>query len=258
MRHSALVLGLVAISAVSLTGCGSDRAPGASSTEFGYAIECKKPTGDRAPLELRAGEVRQAYDLCLQPKKIAYEGRPAKIIWGQTAPLGPVIAELHQNAQGKPAMEVTGGRNTYQMTLQVGSERIAFNFSASGLDAVSATPRNVVDTSTDFTGELVVPSLRGLGYTDSRGRGTDYGYENSQSTYANSGAAYDEATKESRARETGEGRMVLSIESVNSQTGEIAGSFKSKQSSGLAVLPGEVDVEGRFIGTFKPKKESAS
>lgn len=256
MKHSVLILGLAAVGLAALTGCASDRSPGASSTEFGYSINCKKPTGDRGPLPLKAGEVRKAYDLCLQPAKIAYEGRPVKIIWGQTAPLGPVIAELHRDTDGKPALEVIGGRNTYQLTLQSGSERIAFNFSAYNLDAKAAQSRDVIDTSTDFTGDLVVPSLRGLGYTDSRGRGTDAGYENSQSTYANSGGNYDKATAESRARVTGEGKMTLSIESVNSQTGEIAGTFKSKQNSGLAIFPGELDVEGRFIGTFKPKPEA--
>jgi photosystem II oxygen-evolving enhancer protein 1 len=255
MKQSLLFLGLAAVGLAALTGCASDRSPGATSTEFGYAIECKKPTGDRAPLQLKAGEVRKAYDLCLQPKRIAYEGKPVRLIWGQTAPL-EVIAELRRGEDGKPAIEVTGGRNTYQMTLQSGSERIAFNFSAYNLDAKAAQARDLVDTSTNFSGELVVPSLRGLGYTDARGRGTDAGYENSQSTYATSGAQFDKATEESRARATGEGKMTLSVESVNSQTGEIAGTFKSKQSSGLAIHPGELDVEGRFVGTFKPVKES--
>lgn len=255
MRHSVLISGLTALSIVALTGCASDRTPGASSTEFGYAIQCKKPEGDRTPLSLKTGEVRQAYDLCLQPEKISYEGRPTKIIWGQTAPLGPVIAELSRDEAGKPKIEVTGGRNTYQLTLQSGSERIAFNFSASGMEAESPISRDVVDTSTDFKGDLVVPSLRGLGYTDSRGRGSDAGYDQSQGTYAG-GSKYDQATEESRNRKTGSGEIVLSIDSVNSQTGEIAGTFKSKQDSGVAVITGELDVVGRFVGTFKPKKAS--
>jgi photosystem II oxygen-evolving enhancer protein 1 len=253
MKHSGLILGLAALSVAALTGCASDRSPGATATEFGYSIQCKEPTDGRAPLPLKAGQVLQTYDLCLQPKSIAYGGRPVKIIWGQTAPLGPVIAELSRGSDGKPVIEVTGGRNTYQLTLQQGSERIAFNFSAYNLEAKASQANDKIDTSTDFSGELVVPTLRGLGYTDSRGRGTDAGYETSQATYADSGEQFAKGTEESRARETGEGKMVLSIQSVNPQTGEIAGTFKSVQSSGLAIHPEELEVEGRFIGTFKPK-----
>ncbi|AGY56450.1 photosystem II manganese-stabilizing protein [Gloeobacter kilaueensis] len=257
MRHSVLLLGLAALGIVSLAGCSSDRTPGATATQFGNTIQCKKPEGNRAPLELKAGEVRRSYDLCFQPEKAAYEGRPIKIIWGQTAPLGPVIADLSKDASGKPTLQVTGGRNTFQMTTQApGTERIAFNFSTSGLDATSGAARDVVDTSTDFKGDLVVPPLRGLGYTDARGRGTDAGYESSQGSYATGGEQFEKGTEESRARKVGKGEMTLSIESINSETGEIAGTFKSTQDSGLAIVPGELEVEGRFIGTFKPKKTS--
>lgn len=253
MRHSAIILGLAALGVLTLAGCGSDRSPGASSTEFGYSVECPKVEGDRAPLELKEGVVKQTYDMCLQPTKIDYEGKPTKLIWGQTANLRPVIAELRRGEDGKPAIEVTGGSTTYQLTLQARSERIPFLFSVSGLKAEASQVSDVINTSTDLKGELVVPPLRGLGYTDSRGRGSDAGYDQSQSTYATAGK-YEDATKESLAREVGEGEMLLNITSVNSQTGQIAGTFKSKQSSGVSVVPGEMEIEGTFVANFKDKQ----
>jgi photosystem II oxygen-evolving enhancer protein 1 len=254
MKNAVVFLGLAAVSAAALTGCASDRSSGATATDFGYAIECKKPTeGDRTPLAINVGEVRTATDLCFQPQKIAYEGKQTKIIWGQTAYLGPLKAELGRAADGKPTFEVVGGRSTYQLTLQSGAERIAFNFSAKNLDTTAKLSKDVVDTSTDFSGELVVPPLRGLGYTDSRGRGTDAGYEVAQGPYADSGNQFEKGTEASRSREVGKGDMTLVVTSVNSQTGEVAGTFKSKQSSGLVILPGELEIEGNFIGTFKPK-----
>jgi len=93
--------------------------------------------------------------------------------------------------------------------------------------------------------------LRGLNYLDSKGRGADVGYDEAPAFRAANGEFARSATKESQEREVEDGKIQLQVESVNPETGEISGKFLSIQPTGVAQFPKELEVRGRFIGTFK-------
>jgi len=260
MRNTAFVKQLpllaLGVCAFSLVGCNSDKTIGASADrQYEKPVGCPAaPTEARGVLTLTSGEIQKATNLCFEPLSASYAGKPAKIIWGSTSPLGPFTAELGSKA-GTLEMMAVRGRTGTQMTLQQGSKRIAVNFNVNGMD-LKAPQGLEISTSTNFKGSVTIPPLRGLNYLDSRGRGADVGYDEAIGLYAAQGDAYKKGTEESREREVKEGKLELQVKVVDPQTGTIAGDFVSVQPTGLGALPGDLEVKGRFIGTFAVAKES--
>ncbi|WP_287130109.1 photosystem II manganese-stabilizing polypeptide [Candidatus Cyanaurora vandensis] len=244
-----LTLGMCA---VMLVGCSSDKTIGASADrQYDKPAGCPQPPSDaRGVLTLSPGTVKKATNVCFEPVTASYGGKPAKIIWGSTSPLGPFTAEL-TNQDGSPALVAVRGRTGTQMTLQQGSARIAVNFNVNAMDVKSEVKTADISTSTNFKGSVTIPPLRGLNYLDSRGRGSDVGYDEALGLYASEGEYAEEATKESAEREVEDGELELQVQTVDVQTGTVAGNFISKQPTGLAALKGELEIKGRFIGTFQ-------
>ncbi len=238
------------ICTLALTSCNSERPIGATAAPYKDA-SCPAPSGEgRGNLTLASGEVLKTNNLCLIPETATYEGRPAKLIWGETSPVGPVIAEL-SNTGSALELAATGGRTGTQITLQQGNTRLAINFSVNALDTKTDVKTGGIDTSTNFKGTVTVPPLRGLNYLDSRGRGADVGYDETTGFYAADGEYAEEATKETQEREVEDGPFEIQITKVNPEKNEISGTFISRQPTGLAVLKGKLEIKGRFIANFK-------
>jgi photosystem II oxygen-evolving enhancer protein 1 len=238
---------VLSLGALALTGCSSDKTVGATAPPKYGPIGCPKASDGRGALTLASGTVRKATNLCLEAKEVNYDGKPAKIIWGTTSPLGPAIATLTSSAKGLD-IEVIGGRTGTQMTLQQANSRRAINFSINALSTTAAKGATI-STATDFQGNVTIPPLRGLNYLDSRGRGSDVGYDGANAFSATE--VGQKGTKESREREVQDGKIQLLVENVNPETGEISGKFISNQPTGLAALPKPLEIKGTFIGTFK-------
>ncbi|MGA7955055.1 MAG: photosystem II manganese-stabilizing polypeptide [Gloeobacterales cyanobacterium] len=249
MKSPVLAVLIFGFGALALTSCSSDRSIGSTAVPVYGIVHCPKASEGRGSITLAPGTVLKSTNLCVEARSAKYEGKLAKIIWGNTSPIGPVSAELTKDASGKVSLMYTGGRHGTQATLQQGSERIPFNFTINGLQA-SGAAASQIDTSTNLVGSITVPPLRGLGYTDSRGRGAEAGYDQSTAFYAYSPEAAVKGTAESRARESGEGQVTFQVKNINAEKGEISGTFISKQPSGVEGK-GEVEVEGYFIGNFK-------
>lgn len=250
MKSPVLAVLVFGIGALALTSCSSDRSIGSTAVPVYGIVHCPKASEGRGSIALAPGTVLKTTNLCMEARTAKYEGKLAKIIWGNTSPLGPVSAELSKDASGKISFTYAGGRHGTQATLQQGSERIPFNFTINALQA-SGAAAGQIDTSTNLVGSITVPPLRGLGYTDSRGRGADAGYDQSTAFYAYSPEQAQKGTEESRSRESGEGKITFQVKNINAEKGEISGTFVSEQPSGVTGK-GEVEVEGYFVGNFKP------
>ncbi len=252
-----LILAL-SICVVALTGCSSDKTIGATAERqyTGNPVGCPKASAEgRGTLAVTPGVSKIATNLCFEAQEASFEGKPAKIIWGTTAPLGPAAGELTKTDKGLSLIIGKGGINTQgrtgtQMTLQQGSKRIAVNFTVNALDTV-AVASSAVDTATNFNGSVTVPPLRGLNYLDSRGRGNDVGYEEPTAFYASGGQYAKDSTKKSQGRPLETGKIQLLVKTINPETGEISGEFVSEQPTGASTEVGEVEIKGRFLGTFK-------
>ncbi|WP_218079464.1 photosystem II manganese-stabilizing polypeptide [Anthocerotibacter panamensis] len=250
MRNFSIPVLALSVCALALAGCSSDKTIGATAAPKYGPVGCPKPVeGGRGVFALKAGATKKATNLCLEATQASYGGKPAKIIWGTTSPLGPAIAEITSTGSGLDLV-VTGGRTGTQMTLQQGSKRLAVNFNINALDGNTEAKSGEISTSTNFQGKVTIPPLRGLNYLDSRGRGSDVGYDGANAFPASLGERGAEGTKESREREVQDGKIELQVEGVNPETGEIFGKFISRQPTGLAALPEELEVRGTFIGTF--------
>jgi photosystem II oxygen-evolving enhancer protein 1 len=249
MKSPVLAVVIFGFGAFALTSCSSDRSIGSTAVPVYGIVQCPKASEGRGSIALAPGTVLKTTNLCLEARSAKYEGKIAKIIWGTTSPIGPISAELARDASGKISFTYTGGRHGTQATLQQGSQRIPFNFTINALEA-SGAAASQIDTSTNLVGSITVPPLRGLGYTDSRGRGADAGYDQSTAFYAYSPEGAVKGTEESRVRESGEGKITFQVKNINAEKGEISGTFISDQPSGVEGK-GEVQVEGYFIGNFK-------
>jgi photosystem II oxygen-evolving enhancer protein 1 len=249
MKSPVLAVIVLGFGALALTSCSSDRSIGSTAVPVYGNVRCPKASEGRGSIALPAGTVLKTTNLCMEARTAKYEGKIAKIIWGDTSPIGPVTAEISKDASGKVSFIYTGGRHGTQATLQQGSERHPFNFTINALQA-SGAAADQINTSTNLAGTVTVPPLRGLGYTDSRGRGADAGYDESTAFYAYSPEIAVEGTTESRARESGEGKVTFQVENINAEKGEISGKFISDQPSGVSGK-GDVELEGYFIGNFK-------
>jgi photosystem II oxygen-evolving enhancer protein 1 len=250
MKSPVLAVLILSFGALALTSCSSDRSIGSTAVPAYGKVYCPKASEGRGSISLAPGTALKTTNLCMEARTAKYKGKIAKIIWGDTSPLGPVSAEISKDAAGKVSFTYAGGRHGTQATLQQGSERIPFNFTINALEANGAVASQI-DTSTNLVGTITVPPLRGLGYTDSRGRGADAGYDESTAFYAYSPEGAVKGTEESRVRESGEGKVTFQVKNINAEKGEISGTFVSDQPSGVEGK-GEVQVEGYFIGNFKP------
>ncbi len=276
MRYRALIVAFMALCLGILTACSQSPLDRLSREELTYddilntgiANTCLQL--DETALGSIAIDPQKSYvltDLCLEPnaffvkeepinKRKEAEFVPGKLLTRSTSSLDQVSGSIKVNEDGSLTFLEEDGIDFQAITVQVpGGEQTPFFFTIKNLVATTKPGQDKIDSSTDFEGEFKVPSYRGAGFLDPKGRGAATGYENAVALPA--GADRDEYARSNMKQiDTGKGNISLQITKVDGTTGEIAGVFESEQPSDTdlgADEPEEVKIKGIFYGRIQSK-----
>ena len=270
MRYRALIVTLLALCLSVVTACS--KAPTAEDLgsltydqilNTGLANSCLQlDETARGSIPIESGRSYRITDLCLEPtsffvkeeplnKRQEAEFVPGKALTRYTSSLDQVSGKLKAESDGSLTFLEEEGFDFQAITVQLpGGEQVPFLFTVKGLTAQSQPGLNAVTTSTDFEGNVRVPSYRTSNFLDPKGRGLTSGYDNAVALPAR--ADSEEILRENiKSFEVGDGHISLRIAKVNGTTGEIAGTFESVQPSDTDMgskAPQEVKIRGLFYG----------
>jgi photosystem II oxygen-evolving enhancer protein 1 len=226
----------------------------------GLANTCPDVFGSsrgRGIIPIAKGGSVQLTNMCLQPtaffvkeesnnKRKESEFVASKLMTRATSSLDYVKAEVKLNDDGSLTLTEKDGMDYQPITVQMpGGERVAILFSIKGFTATTQPGFTGLSTSTDFEGQTDVPTYRGANFIDPKGRGLAIGYEAAEALPGKRDS-YKKSTKNDA---TSKGKLSLQIAKLNSETGEIAGTFECEQLSGTdlgAIEAKEVIIRGVF------------
>lgn len=226
----------------------------------GLANKCPDILGaarGRGIIPLSPGQTTTFAEMCLEPtaffireeatkKRKEPELVPGKLVTRATSSLDFVKGTLTANSDGSVTITEKEGLDYQPITIQLpGGERVAILFTIKGYQATTQSGLGGITPSTDFEGETDVPTYRGANFIDPKGRGLAIGYDAAEALTAKR----DQYSKSNKDDRTSKGKMSLQVAKVNSETGEIAGTFECEQLSGTdlgAIKPEEVIIRGVF------------
>jgi photosystem II oxygen-evolving enhancer protein 1 len=277
MRYRAFIVAFLALCLGVLTAC-SEGPANATSTErltydqirnTGLANNCPQLSETtRGSIPIDSSQSYVLTNLCLQPttffikeepanKRQEAEFIPGKLLTRFTSSIDQVRGDLKIDQNKSLTFVEKDGLDFQAITVQLpGGERVPFLFTIKNLVAKSQPGLDSINTSTDFEGEFNVPSYRGAVFLDPKGRGVAAGYDNAI-------ALPSQADKEDLNRanvkrvQSLSGKISLQVAKVDSNTGEIAGTFESEQPSDTdlgAAEPKEVKIRGIFYGRVEPQQ----
>jgi photosystem II oxygen-evolving enhancer protein 1 len=274
MRYRALIATLLALCLGFITACSD--APTASTTALTYeqirgtglANKCPQISEtSRGSIPIDSSQSYSIKELCMEPTNYFIKEEPTnkrqkaeflagKVLTRKTSSLDQIQGDLNVNSDGSLTFQEKDGFDFQATTVKLpGGESIPFLFTVKGLVAQTQPDLTSINTSTDFKGSFRVPSYRGATFLDPKGRGVASGYDNAVALPGRSDA--EELTRENVKRvEVLEGNMELSVAQVNSETGEIAGTFESTQPSDTDLGSGdpkEVKIRGIFYGRVESR-----
>ncbi len=274
MKYRALIVAFLAFCLSILTAC-SEGPASANPAKLTYDDILGTGIANKCPelQETTRGAIpidpSQSYtlsELCLQPtsyqvkeesssKRLEAEFVPGKLMTRYTTTIAQVQGDLKPQADGSLTFFEKDGFDYQAITVQLpGGERVPFLFSIKGLVASSKPDTSSITTSTDFSGEFKVPSYRTSNFLDPKGRGLATGYDNAVALPSH--ADSEELTRSNSKRfETTKGKISLQVAQVDSNTGEIAGTFLSEQPSDTdlgAKEALEVKISGTFYARIQP------
>jgi photosystem II oxygen-evolving enhancer protein 1 len=216
--------------------------------------------GGRNFIPIGAGKSVEITDLCLEPtsffvkeessnKRKKSEFVSSKLMTRSTSSLDYVKATVTGNSDGSLSLVETDGLDYQPITVKMpGGELVAILFTIKGFNATTATGVNGITTSVDFIGSTDVPTYRGSGFIDPKGRGLAIGYDSAEALPGKRNSFDNRSIKDDS---TSKGTMSLQIAKLNADTGEIAGTFETEQTSDNdlgGVEPKEVIIRGVFYG----------
>jgi photosystem II oxygen-evolving enhancer protein 1 len=206
------------------------------------------------------GQSVEITDLCLEPtsfyvkeesnnKRKKPEFVASKLMTRSTSSLDFVKATVTGNSDGSLSLVETDGLDYQPITVKMpGGELVAILFTIKGYKATTNPGVNGLTTSVDFVGTTDVPTYRGSGFIDPKGRGLAIGYDAAEALPAKRNAFDNRSVKDDS---TSKGTLSLQIAKLNADTGEIAGTFETEQTSDNdlgGVEPKEVIIRGVFYG----------
>lgn len=276
MRYRAFIVAFLALCLGVLTACSEGPASAADVPlsydqirGTGLANNCPQLSETtRGSIPIDTSQSYVLTDFCLQPttffvkeepanKRQEAEYVPGKLLTRLTSSLDQVRGDLKIDEKGSLTFIEKEGIDFQPITVQLpGGERVPFMFTIKNLVAQSQPGVESINTSTDFEGKFKVPSYRGSVFLDPKGRGVAAGYDNAI-------ALPSQADKEGLTRanvkrvETLPGSISLQIAKVDSDTGEVAGTFESNQPSDTdlgAADPKEVKIRGIFYARVEPEQ----
>jgi len=267
MRYRALVATFLALCLGFLTACSGEPDPSkgpltyADIKDTGLANSCPE-IGDvrRGTITLDASQSYSIREMCLEPTNFYVKEEPAnkrqkaefvegKSLTRYTSSLDQVSGELRVKDSGELTFYEEDGFDFQPITVLLpGGEEVPFLFTIKGLVAQATVGADGINTSTDFEGSFRVPSYRTSNFLDPKGRGLATGYDNAVALPAR--ADNEELITENVKRfDVGKGTIFLQVANVDSETGEISGTFESEQPSDTdmgADEPLDVKVRGTF------------
>ena len=279
MRYRALIAGLMAVMLGLLTACSSGEDMASSDGRDLLTYEQIRGTGlaNKCPLlsETSRGSIAIDVDgsyvikeLCMQPTAFFVKEEPlnkrqeaefvaGRILTRKTSSLDQIQGDLKVNEDRSLTFEEQDGFDFQAITVLLpGGEEVPFLFTVKNLVAQTQPDLTSINTSTDFEGDFKVPSYRGATFLDPKGRGVASGYDNAVALPSQ--ADSEELRRANVKRvQSGEGHISLNVAKVDSDTGEIAGTFVSEQPSDTDLGAGE-PLEVKVRGLFYARVESAS
>jgi photosystem II oxygen-evolving enhancer protein 1 len=276
MRYRALIVAFLALCFGILTACSDAPTTTANREQLTYdeilntglANKCPQISEfTRGSIPIERGETYLITDMCLEPqeffvkeeplnKRQVAEFVPGKLLTRSTTSLEQIRGEVAVADDGTLTFSELDGIDFQPITVLLpGGEEVPFFYTMKSFVGKTESGFSSINSSVDFVGEYKVPSYRGAGFLDPKGRGVVTGYDNA---VALPGGA--DATSYNRANvkktDMGQGQMSLQITKVDASTGEIAGVFESEQPSDTdlgARDAREVKVRGIFYGRVEPQ-----
>lgn len=190
--------------------------------------------------------------LCLEPTSFTVKAESTfkgegeafqrtKLMTRLTYTLDEIEGPLTVSGDGTLNFKEIDGIDYAAVTVQLpGGERVPFLFTIKELDATGKADA--------ITGDFLVPSYRGSSFLDPKGRGGSTGYDNAVALPAGGAGDEEELAKENtKSTKALNGTITLSVAKSNTETGEVAGTFKSIQPSDTDLgskAPKDVKIEG--------------
>ncbi len=273
MRYRALIVALIALCLGVLTACSSGPSDVASKDQLTYdeilntglANKCPQISEfTRGTVPVEAGQTYVVQNLCLEPQEFFVKEEPAnkrqeaefvrsKLLTRKTTSLEQITANLAVSRDGVLTLSEQEGIDFQPITVQLSDgEQVPFFFTMKNFVGQTGPGFNALNSSVDFEGGFRVPSYRGAGFLDPKGRGVYTGYDNAVALPA---AADADEFANVKSTDVGKGTMSLRITKVDGQTGEIAGVFESIQPSDTDLGAKEavsVKIRGTFYGRVEP------
>ncbi|MEM9087984.1 MAG: photosystem II manganese-stabilizing polypeptide [Cyanobacteria bacterium P01_F01_bin.53] len=276
MRYRALLAAFFALCLGVLTACSE--APSATGDipltydqirNTGLANSCPQVDETRrGQIPIDSGTSYTLVDLCLEPtsffvkqespnKRKVSEFVAGKSLTRYTTSIEQVSGNIDLQADGSLIFDEKLGMDFQPITVLLpGGDQIPFLFTIKGLKAKTQQGLNAITTSADFEGDFRVPSYRTSNFLDPKARGLTTGYDNAVALPARADAN-DLSRENVKAFDVGQGHISLQVSKVDSNTGEIGGTFISEQPSDTDMGTAAAD-DVRLQGIFYGRVESGS
>jgi photosystem II oxygen-evolving enhancer protein 1 len=276
MKYRALIVAFLALCLGVLTACSNGSAVAADREQLTYdeilgtglANTCPQISEfTRGTIAIEPNKSYTVSDLCLEPveyfvkeepksKRQEAEFIPGKLLTRETTSLEQITGTISVDSNGVLTFKEEEGIDFQPITVQVpGGEQFPFFFTIKSFTGKTESGFTAINSSVDFEGKFNVPSYRGAGFLDPKGRGVYTGYDNAVALPA---SADEEEFARANVKETtfGTGTASLQVTKVDGETGEIAGVFESIQPSDTdlgARDAVDIKVRGTFYARVEPK-----
>ena len=199
----------------------------------------------------------QFKSLCLQPTEVSVK-LPGNKRNKSGFAIAKIISPRFNTSLDEVYGDLSGGKFTEKggidfsliTVLAPNGEEFPFAFSVKEMVADSKKGK-AIEPGAEFSGPTTTPSYRSADFLDPKRRAKDTGVEYAQGLVALGGDDEDLARENIKDDISGKGSITLSVEQVNSDTNEFAGSFTAIQPSDNDLGskdPTDVKITGNFYG----------
>jgi photosystem II oxygen-evolving enhancer protein 1 len=210
----------------------------------GLANKCPEVFGSsrgRGVIPVAPGQILNIDGMCLEPTEFLVKEESAskrkeaefvsgKLLTRSTSSLDFVKGTVTAKDDGTLVLTEKEGLDYQAISVKLpGGEMVAFLFSMKDYVGTSQSGQEGITTSTEFEGKTFVPTYRGANFIDPKGRGLGTGYSAAEGLPAKR-SEYDQRSVKDDTTSTG--KLYLQVAKLNSDTGEIAGTFECEQLSG--------------------------
>ena len=213
--------------------------------------------GSSGSISLGSGD--SLNDICLHPNQVFVKvptGRRQKADFAPTKIISPAnnttIEQVYGDVSGSGSFTEQGGIDFQLITvLTPRGDEVPFVFSAKDLQADANS--SSITVGTEFNGTTRTPSYRTSNFLDPKSRALTTGVDYAQGLVALGGDDKELEAENIKRYIDGKGTIALSVESVDSETDEFAGTFTAYQGSDTD-MGSKNAKEIKIIGDFYGRK----